>query len=377
MMNQKLLIPIILIFNNILSAQSFFNTEGLGEITAGNTATTPCALSWYNPGAYIHLPKTQLGVSLSGTGAIGKEQEMTRAIFNVRPAAFYGAIPLPTRTRIIFNVDEAFNQEFDIWTQPSSDTSPRYHIQARGGIYSLNIGLAQSFLDHFCLGAQFQQYLGGARENWHFHIGSAPISTDTIEIDYSASSARLGASVQFNPITFAASYEPAKTITARRLRHIHGITGDSIRSYKIQLPHTLLLGIAAPILPNIHFNLGLDLHPWANTKIDGINAGYQNGINGRLGVEYILPSNHPLRLAYSMDKWYCPVKSTRETIQEKGLNIGTAIPVPQFGTIDLTGQIVFRQGNTPSGILKETVGRIIFTLVYQETWGKRTRRWGY
>ncbi len=370
-----LIIPILLF--NSLSAQSFFNTEGLGELTAGNITVSPCALSFHNPGAHIRLNKTILGISLSGIGVIGRERNMTRAIGNVRPEAFYGAIPLPSRTRIIFNIDESFNQDFNIWTESLSDTTPRYHIQSRGGIYSLNAGVAQSFLDHFCIGIQFQQQIGGSRENWHFHIGSAAISTDTIEIAYSASSARIGATIQFNPIIFAVTYEPPKTITARRVRHIHGITGDSIRTYKLQLSHTLHLGTAINFLPQTQLNLGIDLYPWSDTKIDGFNAGYQNGVNGRVGIDHLLPSNHPLRLAYSRGRWYCPVKTTGGTIQEDALTIGTSFPILHFGAIDLTGRIVSRKGNTPSGVLKETIGQLIITLVYQETWGKRTRRWGY
>lgn len=370
------------LFITLTFAQSFFNLQGLGELTPPGDAHivatgNPFALSVANPGIFIDLSQTSMKISLSAIGVSGKQNNMTRALGSVKPSAFYGAVPLPTRTRILLGVDSRFNQDFDVWSESISDTTYRYHIIGRGGIYSLNLGLAQSFLNHLCLGAQFHQLIGGSRENWHFCTPEGSIATETIEIDYSARSLRLGASARYSIFTIATGYDLPINLTARRSKLIHGVTADSLQTYRIKLPSVLTFGFSAGPYRQTRASLGCELRPWSGAKINDTNCQYRNTWRGSIGVEYEPFPEHPVRLGYSYNNWYCDTKSTGKPITESGIHLGTGIPIPKFGALDIAGEIIFRSGQTPSGILSETAGRLTFTLAYQETWAKRTRRWGY
>ncbi|MGQ9678416.1 MAG: hypothetical protein ACUVUD_03955 [bacterium] len=374
----------LLIAISLTLAQSFFNIQGLGEPVYSATARTsalgkPVAISPGNPGNFIHLSKTSIEMTLGGIGTIGQQGNMLRGVFNIRPLTLYAAFPLPIRTRILLGVDEIFNQDFDIWSESLSEIAiPRHHIQSQGGIYSLNAGIAQSFLSHFCLGIILRSHLGGNREKWDYITTEGTIATDTIAIDYSALTARLGIAVQFNPVTFTASYDLPFNLTGRRWKLVHGATSDSLHIYQIQLPSILNVGAEiGSVWKTASLFLGLELRPWTQAKINDIAAGYVSTLRPSLGVEYELLPDLPLRLGYSATGWYCLITPTNKPIKEKTLHLGTGIPVPKFGTIDFAGEVIFRKGQTPSGWLKETSGRITLTLSYKETWSKRTRRWGY
>lgn len=365
-------------------AQSFFNIQGLGEPVYSATARTsalgkPVAISSGNPGNFIHLSQTSIEMTFGGIWTIGQQATLTRGVLYIRPLTLYGAVPLPSRTRVLLGIDEIFNQDFDVWSESLSEIAiPRHHIQSRGGIYSLNAGVAQSFLSHFCTGVLFRVHLGGAREKWHYVIPEGTIATDTIAIDYSAFTTRVGAAVQFTPVTFTTSYDLPFQLTGRRWKLIHGKTPDLFRAYQINLPSILNLGAEiGPLWQNVSFALGLEVRPWTHAKINDITAGYRSILRPSLGIEYEILPNHLLRLGYSTADWYCLIATTKKPIKENAFHLGTGIPIPKFGTIDLAGEAIFRKGQTPSGGLKETSWRIIFTLSYQETWAKRSRHWGY
>lgn len=374
---------ILLISLSLTLAQSFFNMNGLGEPAYSATSQTaalgnPIALSSGNPGNFIHLSQTSLEMTLLGIGTIGQQATMTRAVAGVRPATFYGAVPLPTRTRILVAVDEIFNQDFDVWSESLSDTLMRHHIQSHGGIYALNAGIAQSFLSHFCLGVYLRPHLGGVRENWSYITPEGTIATDTIAIDYSAFNARFGAALQFYPVTLALSYDLPLNLTAQRWKLIHGVITDSFRTYQIKLPVMLNFGAAiGPIWKINQFTLGLEMRPWNQATINHNPANYLSTLRPSFGIEYELLPEHPLRLGYSMTHWYCLNSASSQPIQEKTLHLGTGFPVPKFGNIDIGAEIIFRTSQTRSGLLKETSGRLLLTLAYKEIWAKRTRRWGY
>lgn len=365
-------------------AQSFFNPLGLGEVVApafarSNALGSPSALSPANPGVFLNISKTNLNISLLTGTTIGKQRNNTRAIGTVRPIGLYGAVPLPTRTRILIGIEQRFGQDFDLWSESLANTT-RYHITSRGGIYSLNAGVAQSFLSHFAIGAQFHQLWGSSREEWQFHAPEGSIAADTMEILYSGTTARIGFSASFLRSTLSIIYDPPLTLTTRRFKHIHGVTTDSIRTYSIKLPHTIALGAATDRLWQTRINLGLELRPWSGSRIDEKEVGYRNVWRGCIGLEYELFPNHPLRLGYSMGSWYCAPRSpltTLNPVTEKGAHLGTGIPIPNFGALDIAGELLFRKGETPSGPLGETAARLILTLSYEETWAKRIRRWGY
>lgn len=378
---KKIIFPLTILIT-LTSALSFFNLHGLGELSHPGDARivaagNPFALTAANPGTFIDLSQTSMKISLSTIGVIGKQNNISRALGSVNPSAFYGAVPLPSRTRILLGVDTRFNQDFDVWSESISDTTYRYHIIGRGGIYSLNLGLAQSFLSHFCLGAQFHQLIGGSRENWHFCTPEGSIATDTIEIDYSARNLRLGASARYSLFTIATSYDLPLNILARRYKLIHGVTTDSMQTYRIKLPSVLTFGFSAGPYRSTRLNLGLELRPWSDAKINDTSSHYRNTWRGSVGLEYELFPEHPLRLGYSYGDWYCFNKSTGKPITESGVYLGTGIPIPKFGALDIAAEIIFRSSQTSSGRLSETAGRLTFTLAYQETWAKRTRRWGY
>lgn len=374
---------LLLISLSLNFAQSFFNMNGLGEPAYSATSQTaalgnPVALSSGNPGNFIHLSQTSLEMTLLGIGTIGQQATMTRALAGVRPATFYGAVPLPTRTRILVAVDEIFNQDFDVWSESLSDTLSRHHIQSHGGIYALSAGIAQSFLSHFCLGFYLRPHLGGVRENWSYITPEGTIATDTIAIDYSAFNARFGASLQFNPVTLALSYDLPLNLTAQRWKLIHGVITDTFRTYKIELPATVNLGAKiGPIWKINQFTLGLEMRPYDKATINNTSANYRSVFRPSFGIEYELLPDHPLRLGYSMTNWYCLNSATNQPIQEKTLHLGTGFPVPKFGSIDIGTEIRFRTSQTSSGLLRETSARLLLTLAYKETWAKRTRRWGY
>ncbi len=370
-----------------LFAQSFFNPLGLGEIVPPasarlNALGSPFALSTANPGNFVHLSKTNLNISLLTGATIGRQGDNTRALATVRPAGFFGAVPLPTHTTVLLGLEHRFCQDFNIWSESSIDTLPRHHIVGRGGVYSFSAGLAQSLLSHFCLGIQLHQIWGGSRENWEFHPPEGSIATDTIEIDYSGVSARLGFSTILSPgklcpLHLALSYDPPHTISAQRIKYIHGVSEDSLRTYSLKLPSTVAFGATADVSSSIKVSLGLEFRPWAQAKIDNKQADFGNVWRGSVGLEYQLPSNYPLRIGYSMGDWYCLSRVEEKPVTEKGVHLGFGLPIPQFGGVHFAGEVLFRRGETPSGVLRETVGRFHLTLAYEETWAKRTRRWGY
>ncbi|MGQ9707816.1 MAG: hypothetical protein ACUVUR_02945 [bacterium] len=375
--------PLLILFIFTLSpAQSFFSLHGLGEFNlpadARNAAAgNPVALTVTNPGLFINLHQTSMKISLFTTGVVGRQNNMTRALGMVKPGAFYGAVPLPTRTRILFGVDSRFAQDFDVWSESIADTTSRFHISSRGGIYSLNLGLAQSFLNHLCLGVQYHQLIGGSREDWHFCTPEGSITTDTVEIDYSARTLRFGVATRFSILTLASSYDLPQTIRARRIKHIHGVIIDSLQTYRIKLPSFITFALSAEPTQRIQLNAGVELLPWSEAMINDTSSHYRNTWRGSLGLKYEPIPAHPVRLGYSFGDWYCFNTATGKPINESGIHFGTGIPIPRFGAVDIAGELLFRFSLTPSGTLRETAGRLTLTIAYEEIWAKRTRRWGY
>jgi len=89
-----------------------------------------------------------------------------------------------------------------------------------------------------------------------------------------------------------------------------------------------------------------------------------------------------VRVGYSRQTWYYSAVDTyfdpgfqfhNLPITEDGVHLGTSIPIPKFGSLDVSGEILLRH----SPVLDEVAGRLMLTLSYSEAWAKRTRRWGY
>ena len=147
------------------------------------------------------------------------------------------------------------------------------------------------------------------------------------------------------------------------------------------LPQSLSFAGSLNPTRRLGFNLGLTLNPWSGatiTRNDSVlGLGYKNVWRGSIGAEYDIDSLHPVRVGYSQQTWYYEAGNLQQTwstpITEDGVHLGTSIPIPKFGSLDVSGEVLFRN----SAYLKEVAGRLMLTLSYSEAWAKRTRRWGY
>ncbi len=379
-------VPVLLLVLTVgfVTGQSFFNMGGLGEAVLSGDARSAglgstVALSVANPGMLVDLQKTLVSVSGLGSAVLGTESGVVgRAVGRMRPASLFAAAPLPLRARLLVGVDSRFNQDFDVWSESLAGSDYRRHVVGRGGIHDLRAGLALSGLGRVGAGLAISRVLGGSREHWQFVSGAGTyVATDTVEVDYSGTTMTLGASVQFPRFNLAAMYEPELTLDARRVLRVHGVVGDSVREYRIVLPHAVGLG-AGLALARLDLTAGLEMRPWGGTTIAGRPAFYRDVTRLSAGVEYELAVGYPLRLGYSHQNWYFdrnrpePELET-EPIAEHGFHLGTSIPVPKFGSVDLGGVLFFRRAVD----LNELAGQLTLTLAYGETWVKRTRRWGY
>jgi len=100
-------------------------------------------------------------------------------------------------------------------------------------------------------------------------------------------------------------------------------------------------------------------------------AGVRDAATVSLGAGYRW-GRFPLRLGLSYRQWYYSVKAGQD-IHEYRVHVGTGIPIPDFGSLDIGAGVGRRVG----GVLSETVASIGLSLAYHESWLKRTRRWGY
>jgi hypothetical protein len=366
------------------SSQSFFNSRGLGEVTPAGEARVaglagPFALSTLNPGIHVDLNQTSFHVTTIGAATLGTQDGSSRLLADIRPAAFNVAAPLPFGTRVFGGLNQKFSQDFDVWSESLADTAYRRHIVGRGGIYALRAGLAKSLFGRVCVGAEFNHILGGSRENWRFELDNGGYtSTDTIEVDYVGNTFRVGGSYQSRAFSLAAYYEPALSLTARRYKRVHGVISDTARYYDISLPLSYSLATAINPTSRIGFDLGLTVYPWKGATIDSVSSlGYKNVWRGSIGAEYEIDSLHPVRVGYSRQTWYYdawdPYYHPNPQITEDGIHFGTSVPIPKFGSLDISGELLFRKSLS----MTETAGRLMLTLSYSEAWAKRTRRWGY
>ncbi len=368
-------------------AQSFFNSRGLGEVTHAGEAriaglAEPSALSTLNPGILVDLNQTSFNVTAIGTATVGTQGGNSRLLPDARPAAFNVATPLPFGTRFYGGINQKFSQDFDVWSESLADTAYRRHIIGRGGIYSLRAGIAKSLFDKVCIGAEFNHVMGGSREKWRFELESGGYtSTDTIEVDYAGNTFKVGGSFQSRVFSLAGYYEPPLNLSAHRYKRVHGVIQDSTRTYALSLPHSLSLAAAFDPVSRLGLNLGLTLNPWHDATItqgdDVSSLGFRNVWRGSVGAEYNVDSLHPVRVGYSRQTWYYDatalVIAEGYPITENGIHVGTSVPIPKFGSLDVSGEVLLRH----SSVLDEVAGRLMLTLSYSEAWTKRIRRWGY
>ncbi len=370
-----------------MQAQSFFNSRGLGEITPSGDARVaalaePSALSTLNPGIFVGLNQTSFHATALAAAALGTQNGSSRILRDARPAAFNVATPLPFGTRFFGGINQKFSQDFNVWSESLADTAYRRHVIGRGGIYALRVGLAKSFFDKVCVGVEYGHIAGGSREKWRFELENGGYtSTDTIEVDYTSNTFKVGGSFQSQAFSLAGYYEPRLGLSAQRYKRVHGVLQDSARAYALSLPHSLSFAAAISPASRLAVNLGLTLNPWSGTTITENGSqrllGYKDVWRGSIGAEYdIVDQLHPIRVGYSRQNWYYEagnLQTGSTPIAEDGIHFGTSVPIPKFGSLDISGEVLFRS----SAVLKETAGRFMLTLSYSEAWTKRTRRWGY
>jgi hypothetical protein len=263
-----------------------------------------------------------------------------------------------------------------------ADTAYRRHIIGRGGIYALRAGLAKSLFGKVCVGAEFNHVLGGSRENWRFEMeNGGNTSTDTIEVEYLGNTLKVGGSFQSRLFSLAAYYEPSLSLQARRYKHVHGVINDTMRLYGISLPQSYSLAAAVNPTRNVGLDLGLTVTPWREATItrgDSTSSLYYKNVwRGSIGAEYDIDSLHPVRVGYSQQTWYYNAAYSPQLIptpiSENGIHVGTSVPIPKVGSLDISGEVLLRH----SPLLDEVAGHLMLTLSYSEAWTKRARRWGY
>jgi hypothetical protein len=367
-------------------AQSNFNTRGLGEVAPSGDARVvalgdPFAFSTLNPGALVRLDRTAFHFSGIAMANIGTRNGNSRLLKDVRPSAFFVAAPLPLQFRAFAGLTEKLNQNFDIWSESMPDTAYRRHVVGRGSIQTLSVGVSKSLFNSLCAGIEYNRLMGGSRENWRFEMLSGGYtSTDTIEADYSAHTFKAGLALQTSYVEFGAYYEPAVTLTVQRLKRVHGVISDSMVTSEIRLPNSWSTALAVNPTRGLGVNLGLTMMPWSGatiTKNDTTERlGFRDAWRGSIGIQYDIDSLHPVRVGFARRNWYYTATGQQQVIMpitENAITFGTSVPIPEFGSLDIAGEILFRN----SMVLSETGGRLMLTLAYAEAWSKRTRNWGY
>ncbi|MEO0073771.1 MAG: hypothetical protein ABIK43_03835 [candidate division WOR-3 bacterium] len=373
---------------SLLAGQSFFNTQGLGELMHASDAQSvalaaPHALSNWNPGMLVVLPQTRISFTGLGAVSIARRNSLTRAVGNLRPSGVWGVTPLPCGFRFSLSLFERFNQDFDIWTESTATTPYWYHIVSRGGIYTLGANLTASLLNHLGLGLGYNRTVGGSREDWNFITGDNRYrSTDTIELNWSGSMLLGGVSFQHPYFVVATVFEPTHTLQGRRFKRVHGAVSDTEQLFTIRLPLTISVGASIQVNRKLCFQLGAERRPWAKSLLNNSTWRRLRDVwRLSLGLELNLIEEHPLRLGYAHDDWYfwneLPNTPEPSPILEHSLHWGTSFPIRRFGTTDLAIALAMRKNRTPAGTMYEEAFKMSVTLAYSEAWLKRTRRWGY
>jgi hypothetical protein len=368
---------------SLAAGQSFFNNRGLGEIAPPADARivglgSPSALSYLNPGINVSLPQTRFNGSILGAGAIGSQAGSDRIVGGIRPGGLHTAVPLPLGARLLLGLDQRFGQDFDIWTDSLPTSGHRYHVVGRGGIYALNGGLAWSIFETASIGVQYSRLLGASREDWQLELAEGSYSsTDTVQINYSGNSLRLGLSVQRRAFAFGALYRPSIDLTAESYRRVHGLIEDSVVTYQLHVPHEFAAGGSYQPVEGMSIVAGFEYRPWSGITVDGAERGFLDAYRLSAGLEYYVTPRYPVRLGYSFSPWYYEAVvpgpfDEQNPISDNSLHLGTSIPIPEFGSLDIGAEVSRRTSNN----LTETAGRLFFSLSYRESWGKRTRRWG-
>jgi len=362
--------------------QSFFSMKGFGEeilYTDANSAALAglVGLSRENPAFPIALTKTNFSGTVLSNFVYGQENSKSRMIYDIRPLVIDGKIPLPYNFRIGMNLRERFNQNFDIYSDsiPFSGYWTRRQIIGKGGIYGLSFNAGKSFpKQKISLGFEYSRLLGQAVERWYFDIINGNYRTeDSITTNYSAHNLRFGICSEISFITlgiFGEDILPGK-ISSKVVSH--GAVVDSVDGLKFNLPYSLGIGLAVNKFERTKLYFDVFYRAWDKTTIaDTAVSRFSNSMKYSIAAEHWLTDYYPLRVGLRYYSLYLTDHLGLQ-IKEYALTCGSSMPIPKFGYFDYSLEIIQRQGKE----IKETIGRINFSLSFEEAWKKRTRRWGY
>lgn len=139
------------------------------------------------------------------------------------------------------------------------------------------------------------------------------------------------------------------------------------------MPYGIGFGLLIDKLPKTKFFFDLLYKDWSKTKLaDTVVSGFKNSMKYSLAMEHWLTDYYPLRVGLRYYSSYLQDHFDNQ-IKEYALTCGSSVPIPKFGYFDYSLEIIRRQGKE----LKETIGRLNFSLSFEEAWKKRVRHWGY
>jgi hypothetical protein len=376
-----LLLISLLITAFSINGQSFFSMRGFGEQLLYTDAYSSSlgglvSLGRENPAFPMVLEKTSFYASVTPDFVIGQENRASRIIYDIRPISVDGKIPLPYGFRAGLKLSEQFNQNFNIYSDSTqfSNYWIRRHIIGQGGIYRLAGGVGKSFFNRkLTLGFEYSKLLGQSMERWYFEVMNGNyITQDTINTNYSGNSIRFGAITNISFVTIGLS---AENILPGRINSniiSHGTIVDSVRGLKYTAPYNVGLGIVIDKLSRTKLFLDLYYENWSSIKLaDTLVSGFKNSLKYSIGAEHWLNDNYPLRIGFRYYQTYLEDHYGKQ-VYEYALTGGSSVKIPKFGFFDYSLEIIRRQGRG----LKETIGRINFSISFDEAWKKRTRRWG-
>ncbi|MEO0091795.1 MAG: hypothetical protein ABIK61_03690 [candidate division WOR-3 bacterium] len=370
----------LFLISGIVYGQSFFAMRGFGEEILcpdvhANGLGGVISISRENPSFPISLNRTNFYASLSNNIVFAKENNWERTIYDIRPITIEGKIPLPRKLRVGLKLTEAFNQNFNVYSESIilAGYWAQRHIIGQGGIYRITLNCAKTFLKpDLSLGIDYSYLIGQEIENWIFEIaGEDYITRDTIITNYSAQSLRFGALTNLSFLTLGFHIEDIFPGKIKDQIKSHGTYAET--TFMFNLPYAIGFGFSINKFQKTTLFCDFLYKNWKKAKIkDNYVSNFRNSMKYSVGIEHWLTDNHPLRFGLRYYNSYL-LDHTNYQIKEYGLTCGSRIPIPKFGSFDYSLELFSRHGRK----LTETVVRLNFSLSYEESWKKRTRRWGY
>lgn len=371
-------ITFILIACPTAYAQSFFSIRGLGEEIINTDAVmtslgSTISLSYQNPSYPLLKENMIFQAGIMGSGVYATQSKNHRFIADARPNYLKALFALPFDFGLGLGLSERFNQNFNIY----SDTTLRGYqrqIIGYGGIYSFEVRVAKSFYKHIGLGFEYNRHFGSGYEQWFFQaLPSITITTDTIATKYRGDGLKFGIYANLRNFNLGAIYEKDLPIYIDSRVLSHGAVTDSVSGLKFELPPRIGFGLSFNLMND--FTICLDYF-YRNSQAAKINdstrAIYHNSNKYSIGLVYNRFEQHPMRIGYRYYDWYF-ADHTDKIINEQAITLGSGIPIPKFGSLELALELINRRGSS----LTENICRLNFTLHYEEAWKIRKRRWGY